>query len=71
MIVHLYFFHNYGTMVVHIGQGWLLSNNFCKTCLSFVIIPNAVRIHTLLPCCESSRKCTIQGETTTGWTKTI
>ena len=74
MIAYLFFFH-----MVHwsfiLGQGWLLSNNFCKACQnclhpSFVIVHNAVQMHELLLCCESSRKCHHATQTTPTWTKT-
>ena len=52
----------------------LLSNHFCKACqnclhLSFVIVHKAVRLHLLLLCCESSRKCYHAAQTTPTWTK--
>ena len=49
MMAYLFFFH-----MVHwsfiLGQGWLLSNHFCKACKnclhpSFVIVHTAVRMH--------------------------
>ena len=61
MVAYLFFFH-----MVHwsfiLGQGWLLSNHFCKACQnclrpSSVIVHNAVRMHELLLCCERSRIC--------------
>ena len=57
MIAYLFFFH-----IVHwsfiLGQGWLLSNHFCKACQNCL-------------CCESSRKCHHAAQTTPTWTKTI
>ena len=52
----------------------LLSNNFCKACQNclhpnFVIVHKAVRLHLLLLCCESSRKCYHAAQTTPTWTK--
>ena len=52
----------------------LLSNHFCKACQnclhpSFVIVHKAVRLHLLLLCCESSRKCYHAAQTTPTWTK--
>ena len=75
MIEYLFFFHMvHGSLIL--GQGWLLSNNFCtacQTCLhpSFVIVHKAVRMHQLLLCCESSRKCHHAAQTTPTWTKPI
>ena len=42
----IFIFLSYGTWIVHIGSGWLLSNNFCKACQhclhpSFVIVHKA------------------------------
>ena len=61
-----------------LGQGWLLSSSHfrraCQNCLhpSFVIIHKAVRMHYLLLCCESSRKCHHAAQRTTPtWTKQI
>ena len=52
-----------------LGQGWLLSNHFCKACQnclrpSFVRVHNAVLMHELLLCCESSCKCHHAAQTT-------
>ena len=69
MVAYLFFFH-----MVHwsfiLGQGWLLSNNFCKACQnclrpSSVIVHNAVRMHELLLCCGSSRICHHAAQTQT------
>ena len=45
-----------------LGQGWLLSNNFCMACQNclrpiFVIVHNAVWMRELLLCCDSSCRC--------------
>ena len=46
----IFIFLSYGTLVLHMGQGLLLSNHFCKACQnclhpSFVIVHKAVRMH--------------------------
>ena len=58
--IHLFFFHTvYWSFIL--GQGWLLSTHFCKACQnclrqSFDCVHNAVWMHELLLCCESSCK---------------
>ena len=75
MIAYLFFFH-----MVHwsfiLGQELLLTNHFCKACQnclhpSFVIVQKAVRMHSLLLCCESSRKCHHAAQAMPTWTKPI
>ena len=76
MIVLLFFFHMTHWSRIF-GNRWLLSNNFCKQCPKclhpkFVICYHkAVRMHLLLLCCESSRKCYHAAQTTSTWTKPI
>ena len=75
MIAYLFLFHVvYWSFIL--DQGWLLSNNFCKACQNclhpiFVRVRKAVRMHQLLLCCESSRKCHHAAQTTPTWTKPI
>ena len=66
---------SYDTLITQANR-WLLSNHFCKACQnclhpSFVIVHKAVRMHLLLLCYESSRKCYHAAQTTPTWTKPI
>ena len=71
---NIFIFLSYGTLVVHI---WIRDG--CSAIMflkhlhpSFVsTVHNAVRMHELLLCCESSRKCYHAAQTTPTWTKTI
>ena len=72
MIVLLFLFHMTHWSRI-LDNRWLLSNHFwkaCQSCLhpSFVIVHKAVRMHLLLLCCESSRKCYHAAQTTPTWT---
>ena len=69
-MIAYFFFH-----MVHwsfiLGQGWLLSNHFCKACQnclrpSFEFVH---KLHELLLYCESSRKCHHAAQTTPIWQK--
>ena len=75
MIVLLFFFHMTHWSRI-LANRWLLSNNLCKACQnylhpSFVFVHKAVRMHLLLLCCESSRKCYHAAQTMPTWTKPI
>ena len=58
-------------------RGWLLSIHFCKAWSKLPsskfchTVHNAVRVHELLHCCESSRKCHHAAQTTPTSTNTI
>ena len=75
----IFIFLSYGTLVVHIGSGRTAQQSWnceaCQNCIrpsfEFVIVHNAVRMHELLLCRESSRKCHHAAQTTPTWTKTI
>ena len=71
MIAYLFFFHM--VHMVHIGSGMAAQQSFCKACQNYLrqSLQNAVRMHELLLCCESSRKCHDAVPATPTWTKTI
>ena len=62
-----------GSYWVRTGFSAIIYCRACQICLcpSFVIVHNAVRMHELLRCCESSRKCHHAAHTTPTWTTTI